>query len=128
MREIAQYMRLEVTERMVLSSANEDYFGLYEIIWELNSTFPQEGLGEKYAAAEAAVRSLLARGWIQLYRRKGGFNRDSPTYEPVELDTIEEVLSNPVSWYPEYANERIECTATEDGERAYYAGALQPTA
>jgi hypothetical protein len=36
-------MSLEVTERMVLSSANEDYFGLYEIIGELNSTFPQEG-------------------------------------------------------------------------------------
>ena len=53
------------TERILLSSANEDYVGLYGLIWELNTNFPDATLAEKYGAAERGTRKLLDLGWIR---------------------------------------------------------------
>ena len=73
---------------------------------------------------QAAVRNLLGFGWITLFRRKG-FDGEPVTYEPVEPDQIEEVLSSPHSWYPEYAGESIEFGATEGGVSACRSGAAR---
>lgn len=104
-------------KRLVLTSATEDYTGLYEVVWELNTVYSTTSLGEKYAAAETAVRELLQQGWIALYRRRG-LGKDE-TYEPIEATSIEEVLANPVSWYPDYGGVCIVLTSTAEGERVY---------
>jgi hypothetical protein len=104
--------------RIVLLQANEGYSGLYAIIWELSTVHAGSTLGERYAAAEQAVRELIERGWISLYR-----SRAHP--EDIDPATVAEVLSNPVSWYPEYAGVRIVFAATEEGKRAYASGALE---
>lgn len=122
---MSQTINPQEAVKRLLSSATEDYFGLYEVIWEFNAAFPHASIGEKYGAAEAAVRDLLGRGWIALYRRKDGFTQSSPRYEQIEPEQVEAVLQNPTSWYPEYADERIECTTTEAGDNAYYGGELR---
>jgi len=43
-------------ETILLSSATEDYFGLYEAIWEINSRFPNVTLGRKYDAVANVLR------------------------------------------------------------------------
>ena len=90
-------------ERVVLLEANEDYCGLYEAIWELNGLHEESTLGEVYGAAERDVRSLLERDWIKLYRRPDFLSGGQ--IEKIDTASVEEVLSNPVSWYPEYGGE-----------------------
>ena len=104
----------------MLSSANEEYVGLYELIWELNTNFPDATLAEKYGTAERGTRKLLDLGWISLYRTDPRWQR----FE--ELDTSpRQALSDPTSWYPvkswEPQNEGvlIVFAATEAGEQAY---------
>ena len=111
-------------ERIVLLSPDDDYAGLYEVIWELHRLYPEQTLGEKYAAAEQAVRSLLERDWIRLYTWRGSFSNQE--VEEIEPASVEEILSHPASWYPEYyGGGRIVFGATEEGERAWAEGALK---
>jgi len=113
------------TERILLSSANEDYVGLYELIWELNAKFPETTLAEKYGAAERAARKLLDLGWLSLYRTDPGWK----SFRELDRTFAEEELSDPTSWYPvkhsasEVEGVCIVLAATEAGERAYHGGA-----
>jgi len=106
-------------EAMLLSSANEDYTGLYEAVWELNSSYPDASLGEKYAAAEDAIRALLSSGLVALYKVNVSETMHLDRYLPIEKSDSGHLLGNPVSWYPEYNGERIVFAATDEGERVY---------
>ena len=114
-------------EWILLSSANEDWIGLYEAIWEFNARFPDSTLGEKYAAAERAVRSLHAKGLVAFARMIFTDDYKDHQYEPIDDGELDEILSNPVSWYPDYAHMRVGFTASEAGERAYYSGSERPS-
>jgi hypothetical protein len=109
------------TERIWLSSANEDYVGLYELICELNTNFPDATLAEKYGPAERGTRKLLDLGWISLYRTDPRWQR----FEELDTSSPRQALSDPTSWYPvkswEPQNEGvlIVFAATEAGEQAY---------
>lgn len=115
-------IEVKKAEAILLSSANEDEIGLYEAIWELNACFPNSSLGEKYEAAERAVRSLHAKDLIEFHRMVFTDDYKDYQYEPIDPGELDEILSNPVSWYPDYAHVRIVFTATEAGERAYFSG------
>jgi hypothetical protein len=106
-------------EAMLLSSANEDYAGLYEAVWELNSSYPDASLGEKYDAAEGAICGLLSSGLIVLYKVNVSETMHLDSYLPIEKSDSGHLLENPVSWYPEYKGERIVFAATDKGERVY---------
>ena len=110
----------KTTEAEILSSGAEDWFGLYEIVWGLNSKHPGTSMGDKYQAAEAALRSLLARGWVQLYREVGT-GQGPLRHDPIDPSAYDEILSNPTGWYPEYDGIRIVYTATPAGQQAYLA-------
>ena len=111
-------------ESTLLMLANEgDEAGLYEAIWEFNSgPFSSSTLGEKYAAAESSIRSLYAKGLIEFRRMVFTDDYKDYQYEPIDPGELDEILSNPVSWYPDYAHVRIVFMATEAGERAYFSG------
>lgn len=105
----------------LFASANEDYCGLYDAIWELNSMFPELALGDKYKLAHAALEALLIAGLIQLERRttKNG----KPCYDVLAPDQAAGIFSNPTSWYPEYPeNEQIGFAATQKGVAAWIKG------
>jgi hypothetical protein len=106
-------------EALLLSSANEDYIGLYEAVWELNAAYKDALLGEKYSAAERAIRSLIAKGWVQLHRVRLAERMYPDKYQTVETSEIDKILLNPASWYPDYDGVRIVFTATQEGEKAY---------
>jgi hypothetical protein len=114
----------EHTEQILLSAANEDYTGLYELIWELNSLFPDASVGEKYGAAERAARKLLDLGWIRLYQNDLKLER----FEELDPTSAKDALSDPTSWYPvkswtsESEGVRIVLAITEAGEQAYLKG------
>jgi len=111
-------MKVQEVADILLSSACEDSFGLYEAIWELNSKFPDAPLGEKYDVATAALLDLVKHGWIALERVKEG--REP---EAVSPEAVRSILSNPVSWYPEYDGTSICLFSTASGRSRYFGTA-----
>jgi hypothetical protein len=107
-------------ESLAISYAHEDYNGLYELVWGLNSAHPQVPSTVRLRAAQAALHSLVSRGLVAV------FAADDPLHAPESVPSavIQQVLSDPDSWLP--PNERDAphyCFATtEEGERCYFAG------
>ncbi len=110
----------KTVEDLLLSSATEDYNGLYEAVWELNAKFPDASLGTKYDAANAALAALIERGWLKVEREILTKDYKHLRYERINPSVLDSILANPVSWYPEYDHTRIVFTTTEAGDRAYF--------
>ncbi len=96
----------------------EDYIGLYEIIWRLNTIYPDAAIGAKYSAADSALRSLLSAGHVRLFR---GFSADPQSRtEPIANADHDELLRNPVSWYPgSLGHPTVTYDSTDTGELRY---------
>ena len=60
----------EIAVQLALEVSTEDYIGLYEIIWELNTKFPNASLWEKYRAGSVAVSILVEQGFIQMFEKE----------------------------------------------------------
>jgi hypothetical protein len=56
------------TREVILEMLEEDEYGLYEVIWSLNTLHPDAGAAEKVRAARAAMRELLNENHIALSR------------------------------------------------------------
>jgi hypothetical protein len=106
-------------KRMILTSASEDYCGLWEAIWELNSAYPRLSPGEREFAAKAIVRELLEEGLIDLYVRK----EPKAQEERLSREQWDGALSNELYWdAPEgHAAVVVFCT-TPKGELACRSG------
>lgn len=89
--------------------------GLWELAWRVQ-TFGHEPR-ESRRLAEAALRDLLARGWVEVYRRAGP--RGGPGARPPgDLDAA---LADPASWEEPEGREAAEvrARATPSGRRAF---------
>jgi len=81
---------------MILSNIREDHYGLYELLWELNTLHPSESPTAKLMAARAALLPLLERGQVQLFSTHWG----SPDYEEIDGPSAIELVSDDDSWLP----------------------------
>ena len=102
----------------------EDYCGLWEAVWELNTRYPDLSQRERFVAAESAVRTLISQGWVGLYGDCDFGGRD---LKPLRHEEYEEALLDPTNWEPPFP--RSESTwfgATDAGEEAYYRMAEYP--
>ena len=115
-------INLDRARYQLLSSALEDYTGLYEAIWELNSLFPNNSLGEKYQVAELVIEEFFSKGYIEFHKWVFTNNYRDYVVEPIVLNDIGELLRSPTVWYPDYNRVRIVFSATEVGEQAYFSG------
>lgn len=80
--------------QLILEDGAEDYTGLYEIIWSLNTHYPTIDRATKLAAARPIVLDLLQRGEIFLFT-----NRWAPShYDPVSADKASEIAASSKSW------------------------------
>ena len=103
----------------VLTQANEDYAGLYEIVWSFRSNFMRDAPESQIrTAAREAVMAVLDRGYARLV-----WFRVEPPSSPRPMTPREtvEVLSSPVSWRPpaRWEEEFPNLDITEEGERAW---------
>lgn len=102
--------------RRVLWLAIEDYSGLWEVVWELNSLRPNCSAVENRASARELVSELLHLGLIEIFRC------EEPDGEPVAVDKQvgERILSSEESWEPpEFHGVSWRIGATSQGEKAY---------
>ncbi len=65
------------------------------------------------------------KDFIEFHRMVFTDDYKNHNYEPFDPADLDETLSNPVSWYPDYAHVRIVFSATPAGERAYYSGGVR---
>src|SRR6266699_4841206 len=78
----------------VLSDGKQDYTGLYEIVWSLNTQYPDVSRDLKIAAARAILADLLKESHVALYRTVWASNR----YEPVPAKDALGALGAPAAW------------------------------
>jgi hypothetical protein len=101
-----------------LSLATEDEHWLYEAVWDLNTRFPGESIGQKYDVAKQALANLYSRGWID-FKLVRGVDEEGLSESVNETD-IATMLENPVSWYPEYDGATVVFFATDAGNAHYF--------
>lgn len=102
--------------RRVLWLAIEDYSGLWEVIWELNSLAPSRDSGQSRVLAKRLVHDLLVKGLIQIYRCQ------EPDGELLAVPTADgkKILERTDAWKPpEFDGCSWRIGATEKGEQAY---------
>lgn len=78
----------------IVSAANEDITGLYEVIWALNSLYPAITKAEKINYSKPAITELLQKGIVDLYRR----NWDTRVAEGIKKEKALEIVKNDESW------------------------------
>jgi hypothetical protein len=78
----------------VLSDARADYWGLYEIVWSLNTQYPQVSRDAKIGAARDVVRTLVKSGAI------GGFRTvwASNVFRPVPPGELLAAIDGTPAW------------------------------
>ena len=107
---------IESSKKILLWACVEDYAGLWELRWEINSKFPDLPEPERKRLSIETVLLLLGAGLIKLYRCQ------EPYGELSELDTNKAriVLSEEKYWEaPESNSVSIRAGATEEGEKSY---------
>lgn len=114
-------MSVKAAEREILELATEDYQGL----WEIRSQVEQSlNLMEPVLRQTMvrAVRDLLKRGWVQLYRASPEAWNNATALGPPEVAAI---LDDVRSWdLPAGDADHLLIAATLEGERAYKRQAL----
>jgi len=108
-----------------LSNACEDYTGLYELVWEFNTQFPEASAAERLRAAQVALGGLIRDGLVVVYRTKWL----SDGYSEVSSAEAGIIIANPESWRSpaNTPDSRYYCFAsTERGENEYYRYADRP--
>jgi hypothetical protein len=74
----------------------EDWYGLYEVLWHLNTKYPTVAESEKVAIATDAMESLLASGEVQFDRAWW----DSQRREPISVHDSMSLVTSLSSWQP----------------------------
>ena len=101
-------------ERLVLERDVEDFTGLWELVWEMYGQHRVEP--EATAVVRAAVKNLLDRQWVSLFRGRS-FAGDQV---PLSDDEVDRALESNDSWQaPSPSQEHVRIAATPEGERAF---------
>ncbi len=109
-------MELKAACSVALWLAIEDYAGLWEVIWEINTIAPELQENEKKNLAITAVKELLDRGWVEL------LSSDESTGSMTQIDqaSVARIIEQEDSWREPAASGRsTRMSATPAGEAAY---------
>lgn len=100
----------------ILWSTIEDYVGLWEILWELNSVLPENGHEENQERAKKILRYFLEQKLVTFYMNKWG--RDE--LEELQFQEALKILDEEKYWNAPEINELcIKIGNTEKGEKFY---------
>jgi len=90
-------------EAKVLSYLLDDYCGLWEVLAIVENDL---------ASALLVLESLIARGWVELYERRG-----PSAFERLKPEIVGDALRTPAAW--QLPPDALWVTATLSGEEAY---------
>ena len=78
----------------IVEDGDEDYTGLYEIIWSLNTHYPDIARDAKVAAARGIALDLLREGRISLYTTRWASNK----YDPIPSTEATQLVESAEAW------------------------------
>lgn len=78
----------------IVGMAIEDTYGLYEIIWTINSLYPDLSYSHKIKQSQIAIQDLISENVIDLYKS----NWDTRTEEKIEKETALIITNNISTW------------------------------
>lgn len=100
----------------ILWSTIEDYVGLWEILWELNSVLPENGQEENKERAKKILRCFLEQELVTFYMNKWGKDE----LEELQFQEALKILDKEKYWNaPEINEVCIKIGNTEKGEKFY---------
>lgn len=100
----------------ILWSTIEDYVGLWEILWELNSLFPENGQKENQVRAKQILKHFLEQNLVTFYMSTWG----SDKLTELQFKEASKMLNGEKYWQAPQKNEQcIKIGNTEKGEKCY---------
>jgi hypothetical protein len=100
----------------ILWSTIEDFVGLWEILWELNSLLPENSQKENQEISKKILRYFLKQDLVTIYLSKWGSDERKAKDSNEALNLIE----NDNYWNPPAINELcVKVGNTEKGEKCY---------
>jgi hypothetical protein len=109
----------------ILWATIEDFVGLWEIHWEVNSIFKEkEDEVKNKELARKVILSFLELGLVKIYFDKWGGN----DLKEINLREAEEIINGEVFWNPPSTNDVcVKVGSTEKGEKYYNEHLLENT-
>lgn len=102
--------------KAILWLAIEDYSGLWEAAWQLQTDHPDFDSAHAATRAKTVVNELLERGFVRLYRCQEPYGELSV----VDNEQVHDVLAEPANWVePEPESMSIRFGVTPAGEEAF---------
>lgn len=106
----------EQLARRILWACIEDYAGLWELLWEANTEFPNECAADRELATQRLVRSFHNKGLVTLYRCQEPYGE----LTQIGPDQVSGLLEDRRNWEaPDIRGLSIRASATKAGEAAY---------
>ncbi len=100
----------------ILWSTIEDFVGLWDVLWELNSVLPEKIHKENHQLADQILRYLLDQNLIKFYLNRWG----NDNLEELESSEALKLLDEEKYWNPPSMNELcIKIGNTEKGQKYY---------
>jgi len=101
---------------MILDLAVDDYTGLWELVWGVQSSTQEDERRSNIALLRTELEELVAQGAVAFFRGIN-FNGDEVA---VSVDEVPGLLANNQSWEPPEPNSsHLRLLATEEGQRKY---------
>ncbi len=105
-----------IFSEMILDLADEDYVGLWELLWRGKTVAPDMESGALEGAVQQCTRELIDKGLLQLYRGVTFSGEESP----VPHSEVGRVLQDASAWSPPVPSAvHVRVTVTKAGEQAY---------
>ncbi|WP_225000401.1 hypothetical protein [Cesiribacter sp. SM1] len=104
-------VELGLEKYVFLLSAEEGNYGIYELVGEL-SYYPLS-IEDKYKIARGLLRQLVEEDLIIMVQFKDSTLKE--VIKVVSVKDIDEVLNNPISWYP--CGEMVAIKLTDKGTK-----------
>lgn len=113
---------LRTAVEKILWATIEDYCGLWEALWELNTIYPNNSIEKNRSLAKKAIKILVDRGMVKLFFCKEPYGDMIPIAESVRYDDI---LDKEGYWEaPKEKCESVRASATSSGKAMYKTGDL----
>lgn len=118
-------IELSPLEWAILTAANEDWMGLWELVIEARSLIDEIGDEEARDRARDALRSLTSRGLVYVCWFRSASNEEEKLTDAVALDLV---AGNDVWDSPDWGSRYLAVAATKRGEAAWRKGSATPAA
>jgi hypothetical protein len=98
-------IEIGLVKYLILLNATEDITGLYEVIWELNTKFPDIKKEDKIDVARLGLKNLLDAGHLNLYKKFWAKNEE----ELIDKVRWNEIVDQDKFWEPPHDDGSYYC-------------------